>query len=253
MSLSYTNWHWLKVGGKGALYKVFRPFQGKPPGSIQSKGGSASQSLREGRDSVQDCTPHPRLYREHYAGHACSSPSRDSRAEDPCNALCLSSNLTCRTGCSSQVKVSHDPATWTHPPGYTPVCSGLGLVWAMPSPQERKSSALLDVQLHRLAFLIGKQLGKLWLTGKIGPTVHFCNACKLRLVIFKAGEIQQQWQEQQQPPHIHIYVCVSIYMTETIGGLPSLKIFSISSFTKKFASLCYGLTLNRNIFNNCFL
>ena len=38
----------------------------------------------------------------------------------------------------------------------------------------------------------------------------------------------------------------------TIGGLQSLKIFSISSFTKKFASLCYGLTLNRNIFNNCF-
>lgn len=172
MSLSYTNWHWLKVGGK-ELFTRYSVLSGKPPGSIQSKGGSASQSLREGQWlPVQDCTPSS----EALQGALCRTRLLLSftglpRLRTP--AMPLSSNLTCRTGCSSQVKVSHDPSHLNTPPD-TP---SLFRPWISMSnafsPQERKSSVFLDVQLHRLAFLIGKQLGKLWLTGKIDPRSTF--------------------------------------------------------------------------------
>lgn len=51
------------------------------------------------------------------------------------------------------------PATLLHPIGHIPVCSGLGLVLAMSSLLDRKSSTLLDAQLYRLPFLTATDQG----------------------------------------------------------------------------------------------
>ena len=115
-TLTDHGWRW--AGGE-LFTRYIYPFQGKPPGSIQSKGSPANHSLSTGRTWLcPGLRISLRLYREHCAGRVCSSHSWDSHAEDHGNALSHLSNLTCCTSCSSQVKVSRDPATWTHPSGH---------------------------------------------------------------------------------------------------------------------------------------